>query len=124
MSDDPYTRQRSDEDDDSSFYPGGAFEFGWPRRFRGDDDTTDRSSRDAGGAFETSTSDLAGRETTGDRADRGTADEDGDWLDEGVILTLVIVGIGLFVFPEPATSAVGIFLVAVGVGAWLANRTA
>jgi hypothetical protein len=40
-----------------------------------------------------------------------------------VIATLVIVGVGLFVFPEPATSAVGIFLVVVGVGAWLANRT-
>lgn len=122
MSDDPYTRDRSREDDDSSFRPGGAFELGWPRRFRSDDDTTDRSPRDAGGAFDTSTSDLADRDPTVNRADRETS-EDKDWLDEGLIATLVIVGVGLFVFPEPATSAVGIFLVVVGVGAWLATRT-
>lgn len=52
----------------------------------------------------------------------GAEDEDeGTWLDEGLIATLLIVGLVLFLFPEPATSAVGIAMLAVGAVAWIVD---
>lgn len=49
-------------------------------------------------------------------------DEGSGWtkyLDEGAIAVLLVVGVGLFLFPEPATSALGILLIAAGVGGWI-----
>jgi hypothetical protein len=39
-----------------------------------------------------------------------------DWLDEGTIGLLLVVGIFLFLFPEPGTSAIGALLIAAGIG--------
>ncbi|WP_137286086.1 DUF308 domain-containing protein [Halorussus salinisoli] len=48
-------------------------------------------------------------------------DEGGTWLDEGLIGALLLVGVVLFFFPEPTTSAIGIAMVAMGVVAWIAD---
>ena len=45
-------------------------------------------------------------------------EDDGSWWDEGLIGTVLLAGLVLFLFPEPATSAVGIFLLALGAVAW------
>lgn len=47
------------------------------------------------------------------------ADEEGTWLDEGLITLTIVAGVVLFLFPEPATSGLGILLIAIGVVAWL-----
>lgn len=47
--------------------------------------------------------------------------EDGSWWDEGLITLLFLVGIGLFIFPEPATSGLGIALIATAAVLWLAD---
>lgn len=56
----------------------------------------------------------AGPEAEGD-VDRS----DGSWLDEGLITLLFLVGIGLFIFPEPATSGLGVVLIATATVLWL-----
>lgn len=53
---------------------------------------------------------------------RPTSDGD-SWLDEGIITLLIISGALLFLFPEPATSAVGIVLLGVGIIAWAIDLT-
>ncbi|MFC4356974.1 hypothetical protein ACFO0N_03315 [Halobium salinum] len=57
-------------------------------------------------------------ETTADESATG---EDGSTTDDGpgVAALLILVGAGLFVFPEPVTSWVGATLVVVGALAWL-----
>lgn len=47
-------------------------------------------------------------------------DEDAGW-DEGVIGTLLIVGLVLFLIPEPATSGLGVFLLALGAVGWIVD---
>ncbi|MFB6139792.1 MAG: hypothetical protein ABEJ26_05085 [Halosimplex sp.] len=42
----------------------------------------------------------------------------GTWWDEGLITLLIVAGAILFVFPEPATSGLGVILLAVGILAW------
>ena len=49
------------------------------------------------------------------------ADGDGASWDEGMIGTLLLVGLVLFFIPEPTTSAVGVLLLAIGVGAWIVD---
>lgn len=44
-----------------------------------------------------------------------------DWLDEGTITLMLVVGVALFLFPEPSTSAIGILLIAAGVGGWIVD---
>ncbi|WP_276302412.1 hypothetical protein [Halorussus lipolyticus] len=51
----------------------------------------------------------------------GADDSDGSWWDVGLIGTLLVVGVALFLFPEPATSAIGIGLIALGVVAWVVD---
>lgn len=46
---------------------------------------------------------------------------DGSWLDEGIITLLVVVGIVLFLIPEPGTSTLGLLLIGIGVVAWVAD---
>lgn len=35
---------------------------------------------------------------------------------------LIVVGIGLFIFPEPATSTIGILLIVAGIASWALGR--
>lgn len=51
-------------------------------------------------------------EEAGDRTE-------GSWWDEGLITLLLLVGVVLFVFPEPATSGLGIALIATAAFLWL-----
>lgn len=45
----------------------------------------------------------------------------GGWTDDGLITLLMVVGVALFLFPEPATSVVGLVLVGAGAVAWLVD---
>ena len=54
----------------------------------------------------------------GDRTARAP-DENDRFLDEELIPILVVGGLVLVLFPEPVTSALGLVLVAIGVGLWL-----
>lgn len=49
------------------------------------------------------------------------SEDDGSWLDEGLIAVLLIVGVALFLFPEPGTSLVGIILITIGALAWIVD---
>lgn len=52
--------------------------------------------------------------------DEAGGDDDG-WFDAGVITLTLLVGLALFLFPEPLTSGVGVVLMGVGVVAWLVD---
>lgn len=41
--------------------------------------------------------------------------------DERLITLVIVVGAALFLFPEPATSGLGVLLLAIGVVAWLVD---
>lgn len=41
--------------------------------------------------------------------------------DESLIVLLLVAGVALLLFPEPATSAVGVLLIAAGIVAWLVD---
>lgn len=47
------------------------------------------------------------------------AETGGSWWGEGLITLVLVAGVILFLFPEPATSALGMLLIVVGVIAWL-----
>jgi len=51
--------------------------------------------------------------------DDRTDDDDDSLLGEGLAGLLLLAGIALFLFPEPATSGIGILLIATGVAVWL-----
>ena len=52
-----------------------------------------------------------------------TADPEGEgsWWSEAWISVVILVGVALFLFPEPATSMLGIALILLGVGAWIVD---
>lgn len=104
--DEPARDQYDEEDNDAFFGPavGGWYPAGWGIWPTGD--TVDADEEYADEAYE----DEAYEE-----------DEDDSWWDEGLIATLLVVGVGLFLFPEPATSAIGMALIATGVVAWLVD---
>lgn len=86
------------EDDDAGFwFPSATFGW-WPPTFYGRD-----VDEEYGQAYDEDVDDQA----------------DGTWLDEGLISLLLVVGVALFLFPEPATSGLGIVLVATGALLWL-----
>lgn len=72
-------------------------------------------------------------EPTGDDLARATGASDGrmvyaggregddSWLTRGLAWTLLLSGVVLFLFPEPATSMVGIGLIVAGLVAWVAT---
>lgn len=74
-------------------------------------------------------------ETTGDEAARATAagdDEavyaggrgaDDGWLGAGLATALILAGVLMFLFPEPATSFVGIVLIAAGLAVWVVSES-
>jgi hypothetical protein len=47
--------------------------------------------------------------------------ENESFVDEELIPVLVVGGVLLFLFPEPATSALGLVLVAIGVLLWITD---
>lgn len=55
-----------------------------------------------------------------DRPDEADATDD-SLLDEGLITAVLVAGLLLFVFPEPATSALGAALLVAGGIAWLVD---
>lgn len=89
------------EDGTDSYFPTTGFPYGWPPNLFGE---STREEYDEGGYDPD-----AYRE------------EEGSWLDEGIIGTLLLVGAVLFVIPEPATTTLGILLVVFGVIAWVAD---
>ena len=48
-------------------------------------------------------------------------EDDGGFLGESLALILFVVGIALFLFPEPATSTLGLILMGAGVLVWAAD---
>lgn len=56
-----------------------------------------------------------------DTYDDTAREGDGTWLDEGLITLLLVAGIVLFLFPEPATSGLGILLLLAGGTLWLVD---
>lgn len=85
---------------------GWTIGYGWPPLYRQEDvdDTTDDAYDD----------------TYDETAVYGDEDE-GSWWDEGLISLLIIAGVVLFFFPEPATSMLGIVLILIGAVAWLVD---
>lgn len=103
---DQYTNQATDD----TFFPSGVGStlspsgWGlWPSNTAADAEYGDNEARGGPEARDTS-------ET-----------EDEGWLTEGVISMVLVIGVALFLFPEPVTSAVGIGLIAVGVVAWVVD---
>lgn len=106
--------------------------WGWaPASFRSgtkDDELTGDSDRDT---VAPESERYRGEEPNDDRIAGGASDsrtqttetEDESWFDQGLITLLVVVGALLFLFPEPATSAVGIVLLGVGIIAWAIDLT-
>ena len=56
------------------------------------------------------------------RTDRESTGGLARYWDEGLITLLIVGGAILFLFPEPATSGLGILLMGLGVLAWLVDR--
>ena len=113
-SDDPYA-------DDSffasrGFYPGYGAGWiggsGWIPFGSADDDAYEDEMYDEG---------AHGARTSDDRAvDESRAEREGNgWWDEGLISMLLIVGVVLLLFPEPATSTLGVVLIIAGLVAAL-----
>lgn len=52
-----------------------------------------------------------------------TGEDEGIWRfwDEGIVTVLIVGGAILFLFPEPATSAVGVLMMGFGVLMWLVD---
>ena len=50
--------------------------------------------------------------------DDANPDENERFLDEVLVPALFVAGVLLFLFPEPATSTVGVFLVGIGLATW------
>ena len=50
--------------------------------------------------------------------DDANTEENESFLDEELVPYLFLFGVLLFLFPEPATSAVGVFLVGIGLAMW------
>lgn len=61
-------------------------------------------------------------DASGEPVRRGDSDAGEDRWESGLVSLLLVGGVVLVVFPEPATSLLGIVLVLAGVVAWLAGR--
>ena len=94
------------EENDSSRLPAFV-PFGWPTVFNRDRDNEAYREEEYAGYDDENT----GYERAGE--------DDDSWLDEGLIGLVLIAGVVLFLFPEPATSGLGVLLIAIGVVAWL-----
>lgn len=72
-------------------------------------------------------SDTTTDRTTGTTTDRATdTHSDSSFTDRfgsgELAAGLILVGIGLFIFPEPLTSTIGIIMIAAGIISWAAGR--
>ncbi len=102
---------RSDDRTLPGFLPTG-----WPTMFnRGGASTEEMDRVRNEGGYE----DPYDQSYRGDEA--RTDDDEGTWLDEGLITLTLVAGVALFLFPEPATSGLGILLIGVAVVAWLVD---
>jgi hypothetical protein len=115
--DEPTRDQYADRDaTDDTFFPSGVgnslYPSGWGIWPAGDANDAGTGS-EAGDEYEDSATEY----------DQRAAEDDG-WLGEGIAGTLLLVGVVLFLFPEPATSALGIGLVTLGVLVWVADALA
>ncbi|QLG26016.1 hypothetical protein HUG10_05725 [Halorarum halophilum] len=108
--DDAYEDDRVDERRSFGWLGRGlSIGYGWPpvSRRRDTDETAPGDER----------YDAADEAEGGDVVPEG--EDGGSWWDEALISILLVAGVVLFIFPEPATSMLGIVLIAVGVVAWL-----
>jgi len=103
--DEPARDQHVDETTDDNFFPSGA---------------GDRLNPAGWGVWPSSRAGDAEYAETGETA-TGDESEDGGWWDEGLISLLLVGGLVLFLFPEPATSAVGVLMMGAGVIAWFVD---
>ncbi|MFC4551365.1 MULTISPECIES: hypothetical protein [Halorussus] len=116
--DEPVRDRYAEDATDDTFFPSGGG--GWAGRFApsgwgiwpvGSTADTDRPEYD-----DTVESDeYASNEYAADE------DDEGSWWDEGLIGTIIVAGFVLFIIPEPATSALGIFLMGLGVVLWIVD---
>lgn len=99
---DPYDDEPTGADDTDSPYswpPGGTgWRWGWPSGYWWG---TDDESRDV------------------DQWEEDRSSDDDTWLDEGIYTLLIVVGVVLFLFPEPGTSMVGVLLMLAGGIGWV-----
>lgn len=104
---DPDDLRDPDDDEDSTWLPTAGGLTAWPAGIyaSGADDEYEE--------YEPGT--AAAGDEYGTDADAG----DGGWLDEGLVTLLVVAGAALVLFPEPATSGLGIFLLGLGVLVWI-----
>ncbi len=81
-----------------------------------------REPGEAGRAREPAEDELARGTAAGDdeMVYAGGREGDDSWLGTGLGVTLVVVGLVLFLFPEPATSLTGILLMVTGLVVWAA----
>lgn len=94
----PYDESPTEKAYDDTLFPyaGSLFPFGWSsRRGVSDADETERYG-------------------DGDDVMAAEATENDSRWEEGLISTILVVGVVLFVIPEPATSGIGLALIAVG----------
>lgn len=113
--------EMNDRSSSESRLPVPTIPWGWaPASFRSGDDHVSGDED-----YDTVAGDDEGYRGSDDRyegdADRPSGNDDESWLDEGLITLLIVGGALLFLFPEPATSAVGIVLLGIGIIAWAAD---
>jgi hypothetical protein len=55
-----------------------------------------------------------------------TTDQQGGdgWWDAGLVGTLLVVGLAMFLFPEPASSGIGVALMLIGAAIWVLDVVA
>lgn len=113
--------EMNDRSSSESRLPVPTIPWGWaPASFRSGDDHVSGDED-----YDTVAGDDEGYRGSEDRyegdVDRSSGNDDESWLDEGLITLLIVGGALLFLFPEPATSAVGIVLLGIGIIAWAAD---
>lgn len=98
--DDPYDEPAGADDDSPYSWPpwGAGWGWGWPSGYWWG---TDEEPGDS------------------DRRVESSRTDDDTWLDEGVYTLLILVGVALFLFPEPGTSMVGVLLMIAGGIGWV-----
>lgn len=124
--DEPAKDQHTDQTTDNTFFPSGVggslSPSGWGLWPTGD--TVDADYDGTEGEHPPTDKGVPSAEG-GPHPGTGTparTEDEEMWLDEGLITLLLVVGVGLFLFPEPATSTIGMALIAVGLIAWAADK--
>ncbi|MFC6825597.1 hypothetical protein [Halopelagius fulvigenes] len=115
--------EMNDRSSSQSRLPVPTIPWGWaPASFRsGDDHVTGDEDYDTVAGDDEGYRRSEDDQFAGGPDDRPSGGDDDSWLDEGLITLLIVSGALLFLFPEPATSAVGIVLLGIGIIAWAAD---